>query len=111
MLPKFFQQDLSSDEDRDENIKELTTEFINTYPDVVNSVKEAAEALGVAIKSHMTAFVDFANALSEFCSNIQHQVQTYPNRRVKHLAVYGRTERIRKKNTNRILREIEKKVN
>ena len=107
MLPEITQKDLSSAEDRDEIIKEFAEEFIRTYPDIVSSVKEAIEALGETIKSFMTGLTDFANALSETCSNIQHQIQSYPNRRVVHLALYGRTERIRKKNLNRIFKNFE----
>lgn len=33
-------------------------------------------------------------------------ISAYPNRRVVHLAKYGRSERVRKKNRNRILKWI-----
>ena len=107
MLSEITQKDLSSAEVRDQIIKEFAEEIIRIYPDIVSSMEEAIEALGEAIKSFITELEHFVAAFSETCNNINYQIQNYPNRRVVHLALHGKTERIRKKNLRRIFEYFE----
>ena len=109
MLPDNIRENLYSGEVSSVTLKETAEEFNRAYPDVAKSVELATKALGEAFKSITSGLADFINALWESCLNIQNQIKNYPNRRVVHLALHGRTERIRKKNTNRILRDLKKK--
>ena len=111
MLPDNVQEALQSDEVRDEIIKEFAREFISLHPNEVYTMNEAINALMETLSEFSVKVIDFVKAFCQAHSEMQQIIQSYPNKKVKHLAVYGRTERIRKKNTNRILREFENKVN
>lgn len=111
MLSEITQKDLSSAEDRDEIIKEFAEEFISLHPEMKIKIEDCVKALIETLNEVKVSIEEFAVAFLTAHREMQQIIQSYPNKKVKHLAVHGRTERIRKKNTNRILREIEKKVN
>lgn len=50
----------------------------------------------------------FSEAVKEISNFIDAVICIYPNRRIVHLAQYGRSERVRKKNRKRILKWIER---
>ncbi len=111
MLSDNVKEGLYSDEVRDEIIQEFAAEVISLHPEIKIDIETAVKALIETLNEVKVSIDEFAVAFFTAHREMQQIIQSYPNRRVKHLAVHGRTERIRNKNTNRILREFEKKVN
>lgn len=111
MLSDNLKEGLYSDDVRDEIIKEFAEEFISLHPEMKIKTEDCVKALIETLNEVKVSIDEFAVAFLTAHREMQQIIQSYPNRRVSHLASHGRTERIRKKNTNRIFREIEKKVN
>ena len=62
-------------------------------------------AIANAAKEIMVILWKTAKEISDFADAA---IRIYPNRRIVHLAKYGRSERVRKKNRKRILKWIER---
>ena len=70
----------------------------------MQELKEAFANLGTALCDCAAAFV---KVFKQWCDALQPAVQIYaiPNSRIKHLALYGRKARTRKKNMKRLLKQ------
>ena len=76
---------------------EMTFELSPETISALERVAEMWEAIETAFNEAWESFVDMLN-------DIQEAVSTYPNKRVIHLAKYHKSERVRKKNTHRIIK-------
>lgn len=76
------------------------------YERLTDEQKEKAECgcymIGRALNTLIPIIETTINALQEFSKTI---IKTSPNKRVLHLALYGKKQRTRKKNINRIKKE------
>ena len=73
----------------------------------INPLTAAFSKLGCACRLCIEAFADITKAI---CDALTPALQIYlsKNKRLKHLALYGKKARTRKKNFNRIQRELKR---
>lgn len=74
----------------------------NTHP--LTSLNKAMENLSVVVNVAIKAIKQMVTAVSDYV------YKRYPNRRVVHLALHGKRARTRKKNRNRIMRDLKKEM-
>lgn len=84
--------------------KYITSADVSTDGDLSAVCLAMVNAAKEIVVLFSRAFSEAVKAISNF-NNVA--LYIYPNRRVVHLAKYGRSERVRKKNSKRILRWIE----
>ncbi len=110
------QSALHRDEVRDEILKEFAEKFISEHPDICEDLAKLTSELAEQIVKMVDFFGKFIGTAVQTLTDSyifvteQSLIENYPDKRLVHLALYGRTERIRKKNRNRILKEIEKNL-
>lgn len=110
------QSALQRDEVRDEILKEFAEKFIREHPDISEGLAKCTSELAEQIVKMVDFFGKFIGTAVQTLTDSyifvteQSLIENYPNKRLVHLALYGRTERIRKKNRDRILKEIKKNL-
>ena len=90
-------------------VKSLQAAFI----DAGNAAQQAYNALCEIIQTGMQAVQQAARIIAKYCDWAFYEtfVKMYaPNKRVAHLALYAKKERVRKKNYNRVRKEFAKKI-
>lgn len=110
------QDSLYSEEVKDKLFKEFAEKFVSEHPKETQCLAEKTSELVQALINFFNFFTENIYSIIEtsinFCNSLTQQllIENYPDKRLVQLALYGRTERIRKKNRRRILKEIEKKL-
>lgn len=110
------QDSLYSEEVKDKLFKEFAEKFVSEHPKETQCLAEKTSELVQALINFVNFFTENIYPIIEtsinFCNSLTQQllIENYPDKRLVQLALYGRTERIRKKNRRRILKEIEKKL-
>lgn len=110
------QDSLYSEEVKDKLFKEFAEKFVSEHPKETQCLAEKTSELVQALINFVNFFTENIYSIIEtsinFCNSLTQQllIENYPDKRLVQLALYGRTERIRKKNRRRILKEIEKKL-
>ncbi len=86
-------------------------ELQNTLVDLTGKVETCQKVMG-ALQGSIQEAVEFmmpiVKEMWELIKSVSYMVERYPNRKVKHLALYHPKERVRKKNIHRIMRWIER---
>ena len=73
----------------------------------IADLKNALSAISEYLEVYAQAVVQVATRLCEICENF---LKCYPNKKIVHLALNSKSERVRKKNRNRILNDFKKGV-
>lgn len=77
-----------------ENVSEAFSELATTMCEFVENIKDY--------------LIELSENLFPMNNFVVYMQNTYPNKRVKHLAVYSKSVRIRKKNLKRIIKSYQK---
>lgn len=96
-------------DEREAAEREAEPESIHKPPERESTLQEEtaaayADAFDRAVEALMRTFEEFADALDALKNLAFDIFNEYPNKRVKHLAIYATKERTRKKNLNRVIK-------
>lgn len=77
----------------------------NKAGEAMQTLAETFQNVCRLIEEAMPILMEFASRAVKICEKV---IATYPNRRVVHLALHSKKERVRKKNMQRIIKDIQK---